>query len=181
VAPTFPAGIKADVLAITGSSDERDKFEGMLLTSPGEYEVSGVLITGVAARLHVDEAGQNGTIYVIHAEDVVVAVLANIAPNLANQQLEAMGQVDVLLVPIGGHGLTLDAQAAAKIVSEVEPKVVIPIHYEDGTKYQMPQDKVDVFLKEIGANSSPEAKYRAIKKDLPEEMAVVVLKPEKSS
>lgn len=172
--PVSTSGI--DVIAVTQPVDTPTSV--MVLDSPGEYEIGGVLVTGVAAKLHVDEEGMRGTNYIISGDDANVVVLANIAPGLANDQLEAMGQVDVLVIPVGGHGLTLDATAAAAIVAQVEPKVVIPVHYDDGvSSYAMPQDKIDAFLKEIGATPQEAAKFK-IAKDLPEELSVVVLKPE---
>lgn len=178
VGSKFPeklAGI--DVIALTQPGETSSDV--MVLDSPGEYEVGGVLVQGVAAKLHIDEDGQRGTIYVVQADDVNLAILANIAPSLTNQQLEAMGQVDVLVIPVGGHGLTLDAPAAAAIVAQVEPKVVIPVHYDDGVStYEMPQDKLEVFLKELGVTPQETTKYKLTTKDLPEETIVVVLKPE---
>lgn len=181
VGPKAPGKVAADVLALTQGSAEAQ--EGvMILDGPGEYEVGGALISGVAAQLHVDKDGLNGTNYVVQSDDVTVAVLANMAPGLSDAQLEAMGRIDVLIVPVGGKGLTLDAQAAAAIVNQVEPRVVIPSHYDDGSsKYDMPQDKVDAFIKEVGATPEQVTKYKASSRDLPEEMAVVIVKPEAKS
>jgi L-ascorbate metabolism protein UlaG (beta-lactamase superfamily) len=90
--------------------------------------------------------------------------------------VEALGQIDILVVPVGNHGLTLDAQAAAAFVSQLEPKYVIPTHFDDGkTKYEVPQDKVDAFLKEIGSNPEPQSKLKILAKDLPLETTAVVL------
>ena len=130
--------------------------EARVFDSPGEYEVSGVMITGVAGRLHVDSEaeGERGTIFAIHDDGLTIAVTGNIAPGLTKDELEALGKVDVLIVPVGGHGLTLDAQGAAELVSLLEPAYVVPVHYDDGkTKYAMPQDTPEAFLKEMGARS----------------------------
>ncbi len=178
VGPKVP-DISADVIALT-QLGESPSSEAMVIDGPGEYEIKGVMVNGVAAQLHVDKEGQQGTIYAIHADDITIAVLANIAPGLSNEQIEALGSVDVLIVPVGGKGLTLDAAAAAKVVSQIEPHVVIPVHYDDGkSKYDMPQDGVEPFLKEVGAKvSEPVSKYKISSRDLPEETDVVVLKPE---
>ncbi len=163
--PELPKGASADVVALTQPS-EQTTGDAMVLDSPGEYEVGGALITGVAAQLQVDKEGQNGTIYVISLDDITVAVLANITPNLSDAQLEAMGNVDVLVLPVGGQGLTLDASAAAAIVSQVEPKIVIPSHYDDGvSKYDTPQDKVDAFIKELGATPTETSKLKVSARD----------------
>lgn len=152
---------------------------GMVIDGPGEYEIAGTMVTGVAAQLHIDDPAskaKNGTIYSLDVDDITIAVLGNIAPELSDDQVEAMGQVDVLTIPVGGHGLTLDATSAAKIISQLEPKYVIPTHYDDGkSKYEVPQDKLEVFLKEIGSSPEPVAKLKVTGKDLPLETTVVVL------
>ena len=178
VGPKLPDKLSGiDVVALTQSS--QTSTEVMVLDTPGEYEVGGILVTGIAAKLHTDSDGRGGVIYAVQADDVNVVILANVAPTLSNAQLEAMGQVDVLVIPVGGHGLTLDAPTAAAIVAQVEPKIVIPTHYDDGSsKYELLQDKVEVFLKELGATSQETTKYKLATKDLPEETAVVILKTE---
>ncbi|HEX7259317.1 MAG TPA: MBL fold metallo-hydrolase, partial [Candidatus Saccharimonadia bacterium] len=127
----------------------------MVIDRPGEYEIKGAMITGVPARLHIDEptAPATATVYVLMVEGVRIGYLGNIEPKLSNDQVEALSQVDVLILPVGGHGFTLDATAATQIISQLEPKYVIPTHYDDeGVKYEVPQDKLEVFLKEIGAS-----------------------------
>ena len=80
---------------------------------------------------------------------------------------------------LASHGLTLDATAAAQIISQIEPKYVIPVHYDDGkTKYEVPQDKLDVFMKEVGSTSEAQPKLRILQKDLPLETTVAVLQPQ---
>ncbi len=151
---------------------------GMIIDGPGEYEIKGAMITGVPARLHIDapEAQPTATVYSLLFEGLHVGIVGNVEPKLSNDQIEALGQVDVLILPVGGHGLTLDATAAVQLISQLEPKFVIPTHYDDGTtKYEMPQDKVDVFLKEIGASPEPQARLRVTTKDLPLETTVIVL------
>jgi len=84
--------------------------------------------------------------------------------------------VDVLIVPVGGNGLTLDAEGAAAVVAQLEPGYVVPVHYNDGvSKYPMPQDGVDKFLKEMGVNPEPENKLKVNSKEAPAETQVVVL------
>lgn len=168
---------KADVVTLSQTGLKSQVNARMVLDSPGEYEVQDSLITGVAARLHIDEAGERGTMYVITVDGVNILVTGNIAPKLSDAQVEAIGDIDVLVVPVGGHGLTLDATSAAELVSRLEPKYVVPVHYEDGqTKYEMPQDGVDGFLKEMGASPEPESKLKLNAKELPLETTVVVLK-----
>jgi L-ascorbate metabolism protein UlaG (beta-lactamase superfamily) len=169
-----------DVVALSSSGITNSlPAAKMVIDGPGEYEISDSLIIGIPARLHIDapEAGDRGTIYTLEIEDVRVAVMGNIAPELTDKQLEAIGQVDVIVVPVGGYGLTLDATGAAELVTRIEPKYVVPVHYDDGkTKYPMPQDKVETFLTEMGVKPEPQAKLRISSKELPIETEVVVLK-----
>jgi L-ascorbate metabolism protein UlaG (beta-lactamase superfamily) len=167
-----------DVTLLSQVTTNLPSKTGIVIDSPGEYEVKGSMITGAPARLHIDpeEQGQQGTIYSVNVEGINVAVLGNIAPELKDDQVEALGAVDVLVLPVGNHGLTLDAQAAAAIISQLEPKYVVPTHFDDGkSKFEVSQDKVDSFLKETGSTVEPQAKLRVSTRDLPAETTVVVL------
>ncbi len=139
---------KADDIAVfTGQHGEA---KGRLLVDqPGEYEVSDVSITGIAARGHIDEADvKNSTIYKIEAEELRVVVLGHIYPELSESQLENLGLVDVLLVPVGGHGFTLDSIGALQVIKKIEPKIVVPTNYADEElKYPVPAEELDEVLK----------------------------------
>src|SRR5579862_9443005 len=108
---------------------------------PGEYEISGAIIHGIAAKAHMDEEGKTtATMYTIEAEDSRVAIVGHIFPDLSEEQLEDIGSVDVLLVPVGGNGYTLDGAGALSIVKKIEPKYVISTHYaEKALKFEVPQ------------------------------------------
>jgi L-ascorbate metabolism protein UlaG (beta-lactamase superfamily) len=123
----------------------------LVIAQPGEYEVSDTSIQGVAARAHMDEADQKtATMYKIMAEDVRVVVTGHIHPDLNNEQLEALGTVDVLVIPVGGSGYTLDPIGALKVIKEIEPKLVIPTHYADkAIKFEVPQQDLQTALKEL--------------------------------
>ncbi len=124
------------------------------IEGPGEYEIGDFSIRGIAARRHIDtEADEKkSTIYRIEVGDVRVALLGNIAPQLTEDQLEEIGIIDILVLPVGGNGLTLDATSAAALVRSIDPKAVIPVHYADNTlKYEVPQESVEVFTKELAA------------------------------
>jgi L-ascorbate metabolism protein UlaG (beta-lactamase superfamily) len=126
----------------------------VVIEGPGEYEVGDFTIHGIAATRHIDTPDQEklATIYRVEAGDVRVALLGNIDSKLSEEQLETLGVVDLLVLPIGGGGYTLDATSAAAIVRQVEPKAVVPIHYADsGLAYEVPQDSIEVFTKELGA------------------------------
>jgi len=169
-------GAKADVVTLSGNEGFGSIPDAMLIDSPGEYEVKGATIIGVPAQLHVDESGHRCTAYSITVDGVNVVVVGNIAGKLAADQLENLGQVDVLVVPVGGHGLTLDAEGAASVVTQLEPTYVVPVHYDDGTTtYPMPQDGVEKFLKEMGVSPEPESKLRIGQREVSAETQVVLL------
>jgi len=140
-----------------------DDSARLIVEGPGEYEVGDFSITGVAATRHIDTPHdeKKSTIYRIEVGDVRIALLGNIASQLNEEQLEALGEVDILILPVGGGGYTLDATSAAALTRQVDPKAVIPIHYADeALKYEVPQDNVDLFVKELGAPVEKTAKYK---------------------
>lgn len=133
------------------------------LEGPGEYEVGDFSIRGVAAQRHIDtEADVLGTtLYRIEIADVRIAFLGNTIEKLSEDQLEALGVVDILIVPVGGGGYTLDATAAANLTRRIDPKVVIPVHYADkALKYEVPQESISTFISELGAPHETVPKYK---------------------
>lgn len=178
-----PAGSKAKGDVVTWSVKTEVGGEplvapegAMVIDGPGEYEVKGAMITGVPVRLHIDEGGHRGTAYSIMIDGVNVVVTGNIAGKLDEDQIENLGSVDVLVVPVGGGGLTLDAEGAADVVTQLEPSYVVPVHYDDGvSKYPVPQAGVDKFLKEMGVNPEAESKLKLGQREEIAETKVVVL------
>lgn len=135
----------------------------LVIEGPGEYGISNFDIRGVAAQRHLDtEADAKlSTMYRVVAGDIRVAVIGNIFGKLNEEQLEALGVVDVAIVPVGGGGYTLDPIAAGEIVAKIDPKVVIPVHYaEDGIQYEVPQADFEEFVKELGVPVEETAKYK---------------------
>jgi L-ascorbate metabolism protein UlaG (beta-lactamase superfamily) len=121
----------------------------LIITDPGEYEVSEVSIFGVAARSHMDEAGKkSATIYKLLFDDTRVCVLGHVYPNLTEDELEEIGMVDILIVPVGGNGFTLDGVGALSLIKQIEPKLVIPTHYDDSAvTYEVSQQPLSEALK----------------------------------
>ena len=156
-----------------------DPAARLVLEGPGEYEVGDFSIRGVAAQRHIDteQDEKRATIYRIEVGDVRIALLGNIDATLSDDQLEALGVVDILLVPVGGGGYTLDATSAATLTRHIGPKVVIPIHYADSAlSYEVSQDDVEVFTKELAAPVESVAKYKLKSAaGLPEVMTTVVV------
>jgi L-ascorbate metabolism protein UlaG (beta-lactamase superfamily) len=145
---------------------------------PGEYETAGVVIHGVAARAHMDEEGKHSaTVYTVEADGVRVAILGHIYPELSEDQLEQIGMVDIAVVPVGGHGYTMDGVGALKIVKEIEPKVVIPTHYADkALKYEVPAAELDDAVKGLGMEVAETVeKYKYKPSEVGDSIKLVVL------
>lgn len=144
---TKPTDITLKTLDLIPDHEARFK-----INMPGEYETAGVVVHGIAARAHIDEEGKySATIYTIEADGARVAVLGHIFPELSEDQLEQIGVVDIAVVPVGGHGYTMDGVGALNVVKELEPKLVIPTHYADSAlKYEVPQAELSEALKGLG-------------------------------
>jgi L-ascorbate metabolism protein UlaG (beta-lactamase superfamily) len=161
--PSFAAKVGDEVLVIDG---------------PGEYEVHNCSIRGVAVRGYRDpeDTPKEATMYRFDTEDVALVVLGHVKPKLNEDELEALGVVDVLVVPVGGYGYTLDPKEAIDIVRAIEPKAIVPIHYaEPGVTYEVPQAPLDEFLKELGAQHEVLPKLKLKAGTLPDTLTVYEL------
>ena len=124
--------------------------EKIVIDQPGEYEVADTSIHGIAARSHIDESGKNSTLFKIVDDDIRVVVTGHIYPELSDEQLEEIGIVDVLIVPVGGNGYTLDGVGALKLIRKIDPKVVIPTHFDEkGFDFPVPQQPLSEALKAL--------------------------------
>lgn len=136
----------------------------LTIEGPGEYEIGDFSIRGIPATRHLDAETDEKltTVYRIEVGDVRIALVGNISPiTLSEEQLENIGVIDVLIVPVGGNGYTLDATSAVSLVRQIDPKVVIPVHYaDDALKYEVAQDSLETFVKELGAPVETVAKYK---------------------
>jgi len=185
--------MEADILLVTHSHPDHDNIKainpikhsdgepGMLIiTGPGEYEKNGVFVQGVPS-FHDNKQGKErgkNTCYVIDAEDIRICHLGDLGQGeLTDEQLKEIGDVDILMIPVGG-GPTIDASDASKIVNQIEPRIVIPMHY-DLPKLKAKLEDVEKFLKVMGKKGiQPQAKLSIKEKDLAkEETEVVVLQP----
>lgn len=149
-----------------------------LANMPGEYEISGVVIHGIAARAHMDPAGKmNAIIYTLAADDMRVAVFGHIYPELSEEQLEQIGRIDVAVVPVGNSGYTMDGIGALKIIKQIEPKEVIPTHYADkAIKYEVPQVELVEALKGLAMEPSETVdKYRPKPAELTDTTKLIIL------
>lgn len=141
-----------DVCLFTMPHAEQVKGGKMTIDMAGEYEVSGVNVRGIQTRAHMDtDQERNATMYKITAGEVKILVMGHIYPKLSESKLEDIGLVDVLLIPVGGTGYTMDPTGALQVVKEIEPKIFIPTHYADkALKYDVPQQSLNDALKAFG-------------------------------
>lgn len=156
------------------------KGNPFLIDGPGEYEIQDIFFQGISS-FHDDDQGKirgENTIYTIEGEGIKICHLGDLGQKeLTEEQLEKIGEVDVLMVPVGGI-YTIDGRQAAKIISQIEPKIIIPMHYQL-PKLKIKLEKLDKFLKAMGQKKlEPLPKLLIKKKDLTEEeLKIVVLKP----
>jgi len=176
--------LKADIITVSHSSPHHNytagvKGEFKVIDSPGEYEIGGAFITGInlvpPRQGKNDTSSQNNNVFVFYMDEFTICHLGDLNHVPTQNQVEDMGSIDVLLVPVGGGRTALNATQAAEVISLIEPYIVIPIHYRlpDLT---VDLDPVDKFLKEMGiskAESVPSLKLT--KSGLPEETQVVVM------
>ena len=142
----------------TNNENARLNIEG-----PGEYGVGEFDIKGIAAQRHLDSESDPfiSTIYRVEVNETRIAILGNIYEKLSEVQLEDIGLVDILIVPVGGNGYTLDATGAANLTRSIDPKLVIPVHFaEPGITYEVPQDTLEAFVKELGAPMEESPKFK---------------------
>lgn len=155
-------------------NDENSK---LVIDGPGEYGVSDFDIRGIAAQRHLDSEDQPkaSTLYRIEIGELRIGLIGNIYEKLTDDQIESLGVIDILVIPVGGNGYTLDATGAAGLVRRIDPKLVVPVHYADSElKYEVPQESLDLFVKELGAQveTTPKLKVKSAA-NLPEVLTIV--------
>jgi L-ascorbate metabolism protein UlaG (beta-lactamase superfamily) len=148
----------------------------VVIDGPGEYEVNNCSIKGIAVRAHSqsDTAPKTATIYRLDFEDTSIAILGNIQTKLSEEDQERIGVVDILILPVGGYGYSIEPKEAVDVVRAIEPKIVIPTHYsEEGMTYEVPQAPIDDFVKELGAKQEePTPKLKLKAGILPESLTI---------
>ncbi len=159
---------KSDVANNAEAVSGEDKKKPFLITHAGEYEVQGIFVTGISAP---KKDGTDHTIYRIRLEDIVVGFLGAIDRKLTDKEIEALGDIDILILPVGG-GEVLDKDKAAEVVAQVEPRMVIPAYYHvTGLKKKL--SDVEGFCKEISCPREDVNKLKVTRNDLPDEDVVV--------
>ncbi len=135
----------------------------LVIDGPGEYGVADFDILGIPARRHLDAeaSGKLSTIYRVEISNVRIGIIGNVYEKLSDDQLEQIGVLDILIIPVGGNGYTLDATGAVGLVKAIEPKIVIPIHYaNERLRYEVPQSELKEFISELGAPIETVTKYK---------------------
>ena len=174
--------ISAPIVTISHNHPGHNFAEGVqgnprVVRGPGEYEISDVLITGVPSYHDAKRGAERGrnTIYIIHMDDLVICHLGDLGHILQEEQLEEVADADILLIPISGSN-TLSAAQAAEVISQVEPHVVIPMHYRPSTGTGDGPDPLDKFCREMGIEAvNVQPKLTILRSTLPVETQVVIL------
>lgn len=171
-------GKPGDLLLFTAAHSAPKGQPKLVIDTPGEYEASGVSVYGIAARAHMDEQNKKtATLYKLVIDDLRVLVTGHIYPELSDKQLEQIGMIDVMIVPVGGNGYTLDSIGALRIAKKVEPKLIIPTHYAaKNLTYPVPQQQLEDALKTLAMEPKETVSKLKIKSsDFGDVMQLVVL------
>lgn len=181
-----PLAASANVVTISNDHPHHAGLGGIegkprVLKGPGEYEIGGALIWGVRTRPRKAENGTpvsaKNTAFVIQLEELTVCHLGDLADApLTPEELAHIKDADVLLVPVGGN-CTINATQAAGIVAQIEPKLIVPMHYAtEETRGHVPLDEIERFCKELGATeATPRPRLSVTPASLPSEPTVVLL------
>ncbi|MCC6236267.1 MAG: MBL fold metallo-hydrolase [Dehalococcoidia bacterium] len=171
----------ADIVTISNADPAHGNVKGLraeplVLDGPGEYEVQGVQIVGAATKLKAPDeetpAGRN-VVFVVEAEELRLAHLGALGGRLTADQKEQIGDIDVLIVPVGGER-SLDPTEAARVCREFEPRVVIPMMYAPGDGGAAPAE----FVRALGVEAEPPTPRVTLqKRGLGEKMRLVILEP----
>jgi L-ascorbate metabolism protein UlaG (beta-lactamase superfamily) len=186
-----PLALRANVVTISNDHPHHAGLSGIegrpkVLRGPGEYEIGGALIWGVRTVAPTDGVASGSparnTAFIIQLEELTVCHLGDLArAPLSPEELTRIKDADVLLVPVGGN-CTINASQAAEVVAQVEPKLIVPMHYAtDETRGQIVLDEVERFCKELGATeAAPRPRLSITPTSLPAEPTVVLLDARRS-
>lgn len=177
--------IKKDNIAVFTNDDIREKADTKdvkkVIDMPGEYEIAAVSILGVPVRAHIDEDGERATMCRLVINDIRVVVAAHMYPDIDEAKLEALGATDILIVPVGGNGYTLDPVGAAKVIKKIDPRIIIPTHYATkGINCEVPQQSLEEALKVFSMEPAETTDKLKIKPGalMPEAQQLIALEPQ---
>jgi len=160
-----------NVSAVAGNFEEKP----FVIDQPGEYEVKNIFISSVKTW-HDNKQGQDrgeNIIYRFDIEGLSLAHLGDLGHVLDDEQLDQLGNIDILFMPVGGT-YTLNAVSAAKVVRQIEPRMVIPMHYRD-PKVKFKLDSVNAFRKEMGGQAETAKKLKITKKNIPSDEIKLII------
>lgn len=170
--------VKPDDIAIYTWLPKKLPEAKLVFCDPGEYEVSDISIFGLPSRSHTDEEGSySATIYKIQYADLKVAVAGHIHPVVSEEHLEELGAVDILFIPVGGNGYTLDSIGALSVIKKIDPRIVIPTHFDDPKiKFPVPQQPLSEALKGLAMEPKETlSKFKPKPADFAEGTQLIVL------
>lgn len=172
---------EADIVTVSHDHHDHNNVAALrgnpfVVDCAGEYDVKGVMIEGIDAYHDEKKGAERGAnlIFRIEIDDISITHLGDLGHVLDNTQLERLVGTDILLIPVGGN-YTLDAKKAVEVISQIEPRMVIPMHYKTKDS-KIDIEGIEKFVKELGLTPTYEEKLKISKKDLPaEEMELVIL------
>jgi len=182
------SGVEGDIVTISHNHADHNAFSKVagtkkVLEGPGEYEVMGVSIIGYPSYHDNQKGAERGknTIYVFEAEGLRIAHLGDIGHTLSDELVNEMGEVDILMIPVGGF-YTIGPKEAIEIIGKIDPYFILPMHYQ--TPEMKPElsgklQPVEIFLKEIGMTSETLPKFSLKKEDILEDQSSKVILLEK--
>lgn len=179
---SFPK-VSADIVLSTHSHPDHSNISGVsgnpfIIAGPGEYEVKDVKVDGIPTFHDSQQGKERGknTVYLIRAEGMSLLHCGDLGHTFSDKQLEYIGAVDILMVPVGGT-YTIEPEEAGNLVAQIEPKIVIPMHYKTAKHGKSAEVllPLDNFLKEIGGTVREEKTLKIKRENLPPEMEVVIL------
>jgi L-ascorbate metabolism protein UlaG (beta-lactamase superfamily) len=172
--------LKADIVTVSHDAPGHNFLAAIkgyehVISGPGEYEIGGVFILGIATFDQTQENPRRNVVYVFDYNSLIVAHLGDLDHVPTQSMIDALGPVDIALIPVGG-GQSLSSSQAAEVVSLLEPSIVVPMHYRTDVLQSVDLDPVDRFLKEMGINTiQEETLLRVSSSSLPEQTQVVLL------
>jgi L-ascorbate metabolism protein UlaG (beta-lactamase superfamily) len=170
---------QANIVTVSHGSENHAYVSGVggdprVIGGPGEYEVQDLLIAGVATARQPGKGPLN-TAYVFRFDDLIVCHLGDINNKLGDMEVEAIGSINALLVPVGGGG-ALGPSDAAEVIAQLAPSIVVPMHYKLDGEAVDGLEPVDHFCREVGLKEIVrEPKLTITRSSLPSEVRVVVL------